>query len=337
MALAILGVTGFTGRLVLDEARRAGLKIRLVGRRREALDQLAEPGEDVRVADATDEAALRDAFAGAFVVASLAGPFLELGLAPVRAAVAAGAHYLDTSGEQEWVWRLHSELEPETAVLPAFGFDYVPGDLAARLAAEQVDGPLDELVVAYSVSGVGTSRGTRRTIGSVMGQRQVAWENKRLVRSRFGATTRTIRFPFGDRAVVEWSGAEPLTVPRHSDVRNVRSYIRAPALAAKAGAVGRLAAPLVRLGSRFGPDGPSESSRRKSRFAVVAEARGPGGEGRTVLVGTDPYGLTARLIVCGARALMAGEARGTGVLAPAEAFDARTLAGRLEPFLTIAD
>ena len=222
-------------------------------------------------------------------------------------------------------------------MLPAFGFDYVPGDLAARLAAEQVEGPLDELVVAYSVKGVGTSRGTRRTIGHVMGQRQVAWEDGRLVPSRFGATTRTVRFPFGERDVVEWSGTEPLTVPRHTDVRNVRSYIRAPAVAAKAGGLGRLAAPFVRLGSRLGPAGPSEASRRKSRFAVVAEARGPGGEGRAVVEGTDVYGLTARLIVVGAQALAAGEARGTGVLAPAEAFDARTLAGRLEPFLTIGD
>ena len=336
MALAILGVTGFTGRLVLDEARRAGLEVRLVGRRREALEELAAAGEEVRVADARDEAALREAFDGASVVASLAGPFLELGLAPVQAAMAAGAHYLDTSGEQEWVGLLHTELQPETVVLPAFGFDYVPGDIAARLAAEDVEGPLDEIVVAYSVKGVGTSRGTRRTIGHVMGQRQVAWEDGRLVPSRFGATTRTVRFPFGVRDVVEWSGTEPLTVPRHTDVRNVRSYIRAPALAARAGGFGRLAAPFVRLGSRLGPSEPSEASRRKSRFAVVAEARGPGGEARAVVEGTDVYGLTARLIVTGARALLAGEARGTGVLAPAEAFDARTLAGRLEPFLTIA-
>ena len=336
MALAILGVTGFTGRLVLDEARRAGLVVRFVGRRREALEQLAA-GEEVRVADARDEAALREAFDGASVVASLAGPFLELGLGPVRAAVAAGAHYLDTSGEQEWVARLHAELRPETVVLPAFGFDYVPGDLAARLAAEQIEGPLDEIVVAYSVKGVGTSRGTRRTIGHVMGQRQVAWEDGRLVPSRFGATARTVSFPFGARDVVEWGGTEPLTVPRHTDVRNVRSYIRAPALAARAGGIGRLAAPFVRLGSRLGPAGPSEASRRKSRFTVVAEARGPGGEGRAVVEGTDPYGLTARLIVVGAQALEAREARGAGVLAPAEAFDARTLAGRLEPFLTIAD
>lgn len=337
MALAILGVTGFTGRLVLEEARRAGLDVRLVGRRREALERLAAPAEEVRVADARDREALTAAFDGASVVASLAGPFWEVGVQPVWAAIDAGAHYLDTTGEQAFVRLLHELVNQEydVALLPAFGFDYVPGDLAARLAAEQVEGPLDEVVVAYSVKGVGTSRGTRRTIGRVMGQGQVAWEDGRLVDSRFGATTRTVRFPFGERTVVEWSGAEPLTVPRHTDVRNVRSYIRAPALAARAGGLGRLAAPFVRLGSRFGPTGPSEESRRRSRFTVVAEARGPGGEGRAVLGGTDVYGLTARLIVVGARALMAGEARGTGVLAPAEAFDARTLVGRLEPFLAI--
>ena len=336
MALAILGVTGYTGRLVLAEARRAGLEVRLVGRRREALEELAAPGEEVRVADARDESALREAFEGVSVVASCAGPFLEIGLAPVAAAVGAGAHYLDTTGEQEFVRLIHDRIQSETAVLPAFGFDYVPGDLAARLAAEQVDGPLDEVVVAYSTNGVGTSRGTRRTISRVMRQRQVAWEDGRLVDSRFGATTRKVRFPFGERTVVEWSGAEPLTVPRHTDVRNVRSYIRAPGVAGQGGRT-QLAdgADGQDRGSRFGPSGPSEASRRKSRFTVVAEARGPGGEGRAVVTGSDVYGLTALLIVRGAQALIAGEARGAGVLAPAEAFDARTLAGRLEPFLTI--
>lgn len=337
MALAILGVTGFTGRLVLDEARRAGMDVRLVGRRREALEELAAPGEEVAVADARSLDQVRRACDGCDVVASCAGPFLEIGTGPVLAAIAIGAHYLDTSGEQAWVRHLHElRIEIETALIPAFGFDYVPGDVAARLAAEQVDGPLDELVVAYSVKGVGTSRGTRRTIGRVMSQGQVAWEDGRLVGSRFGATTRTVPFPFGERTVVEWSGTEPLTVPRHTDVRNVRSYIRAPAVAAKAGALGRLAAPLVRMASRLGPTGPSPEARSKSRFTVVAEARGPGGEGRTVLEGSDVYGLTARLIVVGAQALAAGEARGKGVLAPAEAFDARSLAARLEPLLTIA-
>jgi short subunit dehydrogenase-like uncharacterized protein len=335
--LAILGVTGFTGRLVLDEARRAGLRVRLVGRRREALEALAGPGEEVHVADARDEESLRAAFAGAGVVASLAGPFLDLGLAPVRAAAAAGAHYLDSTGEQEFVRLVHDRVEADTVVLPAFGFDYVPGDLAARLAAEQVDGPLDEIVVAYATSGIGTSRGTRRTISRVMTQEQVAWENGRRVPSRFGGTTRKVCFPFGERTVVEWSGTEPLTVPRHTDVPNVRSYVRLPAVVARFGGLGALVAPLVRATARVGRAGPSEASRRKSRFAVVAEARGAGGSGRATLVGGDPYDLTALLIVRGAQALLAGEARGRGVLAPAEAFDARAFAGRLEPYLRIAE
>jgi short subunit dehydrogenase-like uncharacterized protein len=337
MALAILGVTGYTGRLVLAEARRAGLEVRLVGRRREALDELAAPGEDVRVADARDAHALRAAFEGASVVASCAGPFLELGLTPVEAAVAAGAHYLDTTGEQAFVRLVHERIESSTAVLPAFGFDYVPGDLAARLAAEQVSGPLDEVVVGYSVTGTATSRGTRTTVAAVMGQEQVAYADGRLVPSRFGATTRTLRFPFGERTCVEWSGTEPLTVPRHTDVRNVRSYLRAPAAAAAGGRIGKLVSPLFRAVARFGSPGPSEESRRKSRFTVVAEANGPEGTGRAVLTGSDVYGLTALLIVRGAEALRAGEASGSGVLAPAEAFDARTFAARLAPLLAIAE
>ena len=118
MAVALLGVTGYTGRLVLAEARRAGLEIRLVGRRRDALDELAVSGEEVRVADARDEAALRAAFDGASVVASLAGPFLEIGLAPVRAAAAVGAHYLDSTGEQEFVRLVHDEIETEHGRTP---------------------------------------------------------------------------------------------------------------------------------------------------------------------------------------------------------------------------
>ena len=338
MQLAILGVTGYTGRLALAEARRARLEVRLVGRRREALEELAAPGEEVCVADARDPSALRDAFQGASVVASCAGPFLELGLAAVEAAVAAGAHYLDTTGEQAFVRLLHDRVASgNTVVLPAFGFDYVPGDLAARLAAEQVEGPLDEVVVGYSVTGTAMSRGTRATVAAVMAQEQVAYAGGQLVPSRFGATTRTLRFPFGTKTCVEWSGTEPLTVPRHTDVKNVRSYFRAPAAVAQSGRVGKLVSPLFGAVARFGSPGPSEERRRKSRFTVVAEATGPGGAGRAVLSGSDVYGLTALLIARGAQALLAGEARATGVVAPAEAFDARTLASRLAPLLQIVE
>ena len=171
----------------------------------------------------------RAAFTGIDVVASLAGPFLELGLGPVQAAVDAGAHYLDTSGEQQWVGLVHAEIQAETVVLPAFGFDYVPGDLAARLAAEKVEGPLDEIVVAYSVEGRRNEQGDaaldRARDGSEAGG--VAGRPARPVAR---SARRRARFASRSASGPSSSGAatEPLTVPRHTDVRNVRSYIRAP-------------------------------------------------------------------------------------------------------------
>jgi len=336
--LAILGATGYTGGLVVERARELGLPLRLVGRRRDALERLAREGEEVRVANAGHERELIEAFEGAFAVASTAGPFMEVGAKPVGAAIAVGAHYLDTSGEQAFARLVHegfgeSAEERGVVLLTSFGFDYVPGDLAARLAAEGLDEPLDEILVAYANAGTSTSRGTRTTIGHVMGQPQVAWEDG-LVRSRFGKTTRRVRFPFGERSVVEWTGTEPITVPRHTRVHRVRSYFAAPRAAALAGFVAPLAAPLVRLGGRVGSE-PSAEERARSRWTVVAEARSGNVRQRATLAGTDVYGLTGLLQATGAAALRAGEARGAGALAPAEAFDVHAFAPRLAPLLEV--
>jgi short subunit dehydrogenase-like uncharacterized protein len=338
--LAVLGATGFTGRLVVEQARSLGLPLRLVGRRREALAAAARDDEDVRTADARDERALREAFDGAFAVVSLAGPFLATGTAPVAAAIAAGAHYLDTTGAQAFA-RLVSERfgriarERSVVLLTAFGIEYAPGDLAARLAADGLE-PLDEVVVAYSPGGGRASRGTRRTVARILAQPLVAWSDGRLVPSRLGRTVRRVSFPFGEADVIEWGGGEPLTVPRHTSVRDVRSYVRFRRAAAPFGRFGRIVAPFFALASRFGPEGPSEEERRTRRFAIVAEARGPSGGRRVTLTGSDPYGLTALLVVRAAEALRAGEARSAGALAPAEAFDARSFVERLAPLLEIA-
>jgi short subunit dehydrogenase-like uncharacterized protein len=338
MLIAVLGATGFTGELVLRRGRELGLPLRLVGRNEESLAALTGPGEAYAVAAARVETALGRAFDGATVVASCAGPFLELGDAPVRVAIALGAHYLDTSGEQAFarlVYERHDEPARDrgVALLTSFGFDYVPGDLAARLAAADLE-PVDEIAVAYAVQGVATSSGTRRTMGRVMRQPLAAFANGRLVDSHFGATTRRVQFPFGERDVVEWGGTEPLTVPRHTDVQNVRSYLRASKVVARAGRLARAAAPLVRLTASVGR-GPDERSRAKSRFAVVAEATSASAGRRVTLTGSDPYGLTALLIARGAQALAAGEVRGAGARGPAEAFDARELIGDLEPLIRV--
>jgi hypothetical protein len=61
------------------------------------------------------------------------------------------------------------------------------------------------------------------------------------------------------------------------------------------------------------------------------------GEQHATCTGSDVYGLTALLIARGAEALIAGEVRDAGALAPAEAFDVRTFAERLSPLIVLGD
>lgn len=333
--LAVLGATGYTGRLVLEHARELGLPLRLVGRRRDALEATAREGEQVRVADARDEVSLRAALADATVVASTAGPFLDIGYAPIEAALGVRAHYLDTTGEQAYARRVYEHYgwrarEEEVVLLTQFGFDYVPGDLAARLAAAELEEPIEGVAVAYAVASMAPTRGTMRSAARILRSDIVAFADGGLVPTRVGATVRRFRFPFGERVLVEWGGGEPLTVPRHTRVREVRTYVRAPRIAARAGRLLPLAAPLVELAARVRPD-PGENERRAARFTVVAEAWTASRGRRVTLTGTDVYGLTGLIVARGAEALLRGEARGSGALAPAEAFDAHAFLERLAP------
>jgi short subunit dehydrogenase-like uncharacterized protein len=336
--LAVLGASGYTGSLVCAQARSLGLRLRLLGRRREALEAVAQGGDELEVVDATDPAALVAALDGAFAVVTTAGPFLPQGFTTPDAAIAAGAHYLDSCTEQAYSRQIYERFggraaERDLVFLTAFA--NAPGDLAAGLAAEGLAGPLDEIVVANEQSGLVLSQGSRRTLAYVLEQPLAAWEEGNLVPSRFGETTRRVRFPSGEKKVVEWGGPEPLSVPRHADVRRVRAYVRAPRGAALAGRFSDRLAPLVRLSARVGRAGPPPEKRRRASFTVVAEARGPAGNRRVTLLGRDVYGTAAVLLAVGAQALRDGEARGVGALAPAEAFEPRAFVARIAPLIQL--
>jgi hypothetical protein len=91
-------------------------------------------------------------------------------------------------------------------------------------------------------------------------------------------------------------------------------------------------APVLRAIAGRGGD-PAPDATRGKRFAVAAEARGPVGTRRVVITGRDPYGVTARLVAYAAVALRDGDVRSSGALAPAEAFDPRSLLVQLRPLV----
>src|SRR5204862_4727558 len=151
-AIAVYGATGYTGRLVAREAARRELPLVLSGRDAARLHRVAEELEIdalVRAAALDDRDALRHAFGDCAAVINCAGPFTLHGEPVVRAAVETGTHYVDTTGEQPFMKLVADRYdEParaaEVAVVPAMGFDYVPGDLLCRLVARDHE-PVDEL------------------------------------------------------------------------------------------------------------------------------------------------------------------------------------------------
>jgi short subunit dehydrogenase-like uncharacterized protein len=338
--LAVLGPSGYTGRLVVAECVRQGHRPILVGRdaarvRRVLDDEVPEFSHpEVRLADVTDESALQAALQDVDLVITTVGPFDRLGRSVLDAAIATGTHYVDVTGEQPFLrWALTDRdvaaNEAGVVAVPAAGFDFLPGDLLAALAAGAVSWPR-EVHVCYTIPSMvrfarRSSAGTRRSVAGLLGSRAVALEDEELAEELPFEHRRLAWFPrpVGPRHAASIPGAEPLTVPRHvPGVRTVRTYLAMAGWQAEVAQMGANAArwsPARRAARWFlerGEGGPSEQVRTQTRWACVAEAEGRDGIGRAWAYGHDVYGLTAVAVVAVAEAILHG-APPAGVLSPA--------------------
>jgi short subunit dehydrogenase-like uncharacterized protein len=351
--IAVYGATGYTGRLVARELRRRGLAATLCGRdqgRLQAVARQVEADWPTRAASIDDAGGLREALLGADVVINCAGPFTFYGAPVIEAALDVGAHYCDTTGEQPYMHQVFRWLDAPArargrAVVPAVGFDYVPGDLACALAAEGRE-PLRELVVAYAVKGFGATRGTMHSALEMLkgGDEEYVDGDWRDAGGPPLHESFDFPEPIGRQIVARYPGGEVVTAPRHIRTRAVRQRISARSLAPhpRLTPLVPLATPLLATLLRTPlsepldalidrlPEGPEEEARRAGRFTIVAEAHGEdGATGRAVVEGSDVYGLTATIAVEIARRMAAEDFDGAGALAPAQAVDPEDFLGFL--------
>ena len=346
--LVVYGATGFTGRLVVDEARRRGIEPILAGRDRARLERMGDEigAREVRVANATDPGALDAAFDGAGVVVSCAGPFARLGEPVLRAAIAAGAHYLDTTGEQLWMARmmdLHSaeaERRGVTAIL-AHAFEYAIGDCATRIAIDETPGA-ETVDVVNRVEGFETSRGTKKSALDVLTKPALAVVNGRRREEPQLAHRARVRFPDEDfaRLAVSYGGGEVLSAPTFAPtVRSVRTYLVMPDVVATLGpwlvrgaglVIGGPLRRLVEARIDAGAVGPGDE-RRDQPWWVMARVRAAGRETRVTASGYDSYGITGVICAIGAEWLLAGRALRAGVVTSAQAFEPRAFLDALGP------
>ena len=233
--VVVYGASGYTGRLLCAALAARGLPTVLAGRDaarlQHAADALADAAAGVRVARLDDPASLRGAFDGARVVANCAGPFAVTGEPVLRAAIEAGCHYLDTTGEQPWIARVFEDFDEQlrragVAAVAGMGFDYVPGDLLCHLVGERHQ-PLEELLVAYHLVGFDMTRGTMRSSLEMLKGGDVTYRDGRWVPAGYGPRRAFMDFPapIGRRQIGKYPSGEIVTVPRHLEVRAVRAGI----------------------------------------------------------------------------------------------------------------
>lgn len=337
MRIAVYGASGFTGRLTVAEVHRRGFTPVLAGRNEDRLRKAAaEAGvidAEVRPAALDDAAALVDALSDCDAVINCAGPFTELGAYVIRAAIAAGVPYVDTTGEQHYIRRVLEEFGEAAAragvtVVPAMADDGGPGDMIAHLAAVRLGVDPAEVVIADLRSAEGVaSRGTVRTMAAVFAEGPLeyaagAWHPVADSGMQTPLVVRHAEEHADEQAEEHVEEEVPVslfalpgvvTVPRHVRDGRVRSVIRTEVAALMSSFTSDMIDSV--------PEVPSEEDRRADRWLMLAEATAP--DGRRAggwVTGTDAYGSTAAIATEAARRLVSDGAP-AGTLTPAQAFD----------------
>lgn len=307
--IGLLGATGYTGRLTATEFALREIPVRLGGRSAERLSRVdAADGAERVVVDTTDGRSLDEFMAGLDIVISTVGPFAQLGRPVVEAAVAAGVDYIDSTGEPDFMtWAYETHEDAATAIVPACGYDYVPSDCAASVAASMLDGDPHRIDICYSIKGMKPTRGTARSLlGAVLAQ-----GNPRLRRSTIDGRP-AIEMPLGDLLTTgRWAGAATLTA---NVAVSKGVHAAAPAVGPLTGPLLRLGAPVLRRLVERMPEGPTDETRANAKATVSATAT-RGSQTATVTVDvTDVYAFTALSL-----AEFALRVDGKGPLSPAQA------------------
>ncbi|BAL24245.1 trans-acting enoyl reductase family protein [Azoarcus sp. KH32C] len=146
--VVVYGASGYTGMLIMDWLIDQNIPFTAVARNAKRTEEMMAQ-RVVRLEQATYEIieadhsveSLAAAFKGAKVVCNTVGPFITYGAIGVEAALKAGCHHLDTSGEQAYVLEMRERFGEQyrqagLVLAPATSYMYAFAEIAAELALE---------------------------------------------------------------------------------------------------------------------------------------------------------------------------------------------------------
>ncbi|MCA9577693.1 MAG: saccharopine dehydrogenase NADP-binding domain-containing protein [Polyangiales bacterium] len=357
--IVVFGATGFTGQLVvrhLAQAAPEGVRWAVAGRNPQKLASvLRDAGVEVPVlhADVSDPASLRGLAESTRVVLTTVGPYVEHGPPLVAACVAAGADYVDITGEPEFVEQMIDQHHAEAAekglrIVSCCGFDSIPHDLGAYFTVQRFQTPVPIVCRGFVRAAGQASGGTwHSAIGAFANARKDAARRKQRARPSRPTGRRVRADPmrvFHEASIGAWAvplpTIDPVIVRRSAAAMpafgpdfTYGHYVRVnelPVALAGIAGVGALAvlaqvppAKALLLKARARGEGPSESERAQSWFNVRFIAEGGGQRVVTEVAGGDPgYDETSKMIAESALCLVLDRDRlppHTGVITPAMA------------------
>lgn len=175
----VYGASGYTGRLICEFLRQYNVPFTAAGRNAATLtDSMTSHVPGIETADYEvvevehSVEALTELFSGSSVVLNTVGPFMKLGDPVVQAALAVGAHYTDTTGEQDWLLHCDETYGTQFAaagllIAPGIAQMYTTGEIAAQITLETPG--LDTLDIAVFWGGSPTIASTRTILVNAAG------------------------------------------------------------------------------------------------------------------------------------------------------------------------
>jgi short subunit dehydrogenase-like uncharacterized protein len=350
--IVLFGATGYTGDLTARAMAERGMRPVLAGRRREAVEGLAAElgGLEATAADVADPASVRALVEKGDVLVSTVGPFARWGDAALDAAIDAGAHYVDSTGEPPFVRKVFEEAGPRaeragSLLLTALGYDWMPGNLTGALALLEAGDAATAVRIGYFTKGGGLggmSGGTRASAVGALIEPSFHFRDGRIVTERGARKVHSFDFNGKEKQGISVGTSEAFSLPRaFPNLRDVEVYLgwfggasrpmqAFSLVGAGAAKIPGVTTAINAAAARFvktSTGGPDADARAATGSRFVAEALGASGEVVATVrtEGVNGYTFTGESLAWAAEQVAAGRSQGTGALGPVEAFGLEAL------------
>ncbi len=358
--VVVYGASGYTGRLICEYLREYNVPFVAAGRDEGRLkSSMASNVAGIETADyevvqaGHDVESLKGLFDGASVVCNTVGPFRTHGPEVVEACLATGTHYLDTTGEQDWLVTCDTTYGADFAakgllLAPGVAQMYTTGEIAAELCLETPG--LDTLDIAVFWGGSPTIASTLTILVNAALAGAYYLEQNEYVPWDTGAGLYQLALPGQHELALAlpWGGtSHPVWYRRDPRVANVKvlggvfnkalmtgvpQIVAAAVEATKDMAPDEQYAALVATASQVMNQMPPRENPRLNKSLDSVHASGPLGRAHCVIHGNSNYKQTGVLQAYAAYALLQQPPRRAGFASACQAFGHRELLGVLTSF-----